>query len=69
MTLAARGEFSIVIASLGVTLHDGTDLGAVAAGFVLLTALISPIAARFADRLAKHLPASVSTIESTATTS
>jgi len=49
-TLAARGEFSIVIASLGVGLRDGRDLGAVAAAFVLLTALAGPIAARFADR-------------------
>jgi CPA2 family monovalent cation:H+ antiporter-2 len=47
-TLAARGEFSVVIASLGATLADGPDLGAVAAGFVLLTALASPLAARFA---------------------
>jgi CPA2 family monovalent cation:H+ antiporter-2 len=46
-TLAARGEFSIVIASLGATLDDGAHLGAVAAGFVLLTALVSPLATRF----------------------
>jgi CPA2 family monovalent cation:H+ antiporter-2 len=49
-TLAARGEFSIVVASLGATLADGDQLGAVAAGFVLLTALVGPIAARFAGR-------------------
>ena len=54
VTLAARGEFSIVIASLGVTLSDGTELGAVAAGFVLITALFSPIAARFAGRQPKR---------------
>jgi CPA2 family monovalent cation:H+ antiporter-2 len=47
-TLAARGEFSVVIASLGATLDDGPELGAVAAGFVLLTALASPLATRFA---------------------
>lgn len=47
-TLAARGEFSIVIASLGATLDDGTELGAVAAAFVLITALAAPIASRFA---------------------
>jgi CPA2 family monovalent cation:H+ antiporter-2 len=45
-TLAARGEFSIVIASLGTGLDDGQHLGAVAAGFVLLTALVGPLAAR-----------------------
>ena len=46
-TLMARGEFSIVIASLGATLDDGDDLGAVAAAFVLLTAIVGPLAARF----------------------
>lgn len=45
-TLAARGEFSIVIASLGAGLNDGPHLGAVAAGFVLLTALAAPLATR-----------------------
>lgn len=51
-TLAARGEFSIVIASLGVVLADGAELGAVAAAFVLITALAAPIAARFSDAVA-----------------
>jgi CPA2 family monovalent cation:H+ antiporter-2 len=45
-TLAARGEFSIIIASLGATLDDGARLGAVAAGFVLLTAIAGPVATR-----------------------
>jgi CPA2 family monovalent cation:H+ antiporter-2 len=46
----ARGEFSIVIASLGVSLADGADLGALAAALVLITAIVGPIAARFIDR-------------------
>lgn len=46
-TLMARGEFSIVIASLGVTLVDGAALGALAAAFVLITAIAGPLAARF----------------------
>lgn len=46
-TLMARGEFSVVIASLGVTLADGADLGALAAAFVLITAIVGPLAARF----------------------
>ena len=46
--LMARGEFSIVIASLGASLDDGADLGALAAAFVLLSALVGPLAARFA---------------------
>lgn len=47
--LMARGEFSIVIASLGSTLPDGDELGATAAAFVLLTAVIGPLAAKYVD--------------------
>jgi CPA2 family monovalent cation:H+ antiporter-2 len=46
-TLMARGEFSIVIASLGASLDDGRDLGALAAAFVLVSAIVGPLAARF----------------------
>ncbi|MEO6987620.1 MAG: cation:proton antiporter [Aquihabitans sp.] len=49
--LIARGEFSIVIASLGITLADGHDLGIVAASYVLLTAVVGPLAAKHADRI------------------
>ncbi len=49
--LIARGEFSIVIAALGAELADGPQLGALAAGYVLVTAIIGPLAARFADRI------------------
>jgi K+:H+ antiporter subunit KhtU len=47
--LIARGEFSIVIASLGANLTDGPDLGALAAAFVLVTAITGPVAARALD--------------------
>lgn len=47
--LAARGEFSIVIAALGTGLADGAELGALAAGYVLITAVGGPLLARFAD--------------------
>jgi CPA2 family monovalent cation:H+ antiporter-2 len=47
-TLVARGEFSIVVAALGASLVDGPDLGAVAATFVLVTAVVGPLLARFA---------------------
>ena len=50
--LIARGEFSIVIAALGVGIADGAHLGALAAAFVLITALVGPLAAKYADRLA-----------------
>jgi CPA2 family monovalent cation:H+ antiporter-2 len=50
-TLIARGEFSIVIAALGSDLVDGPDLSALAAGYVLATAMIGPLATRYADRV------------------
>lgn len=51
--LIARGEFSIVIAALGAGLADGAELGALAAGYVLLTAVLGPLCARFADAFPK----------------
>ncbi len=50
--LIARGEFSIVIAALGAGLADGSELGAVAAGYVLITAVAGPLITKFADNLA-----------------
>ena len=50
--LIARGEFSIVIASLGVGLADGSELGGLAAAYVLLTAIVGPLAAKYSDSLA-----------------
>ncbi len=49
--LVARGEFSIVIAALGSSLLDGPDLGALAAGYVLITAIVGPLAAKFSDQV------------------
>lgn len=51
--LIARGEFSIVIAALGAGLADGARLGALAAAYVLITAVAGPLLARFADDLAR----------------
>ena len=51
MVLIARGEFSIVIAALGTGLDDGAELGALAAGYVLITAVLGPLAARFSDHV------------------
>lgn len=48
--LIARGEFSIVIASLGATTADGPELGATAAAYVLVTAILGPVATKFSDR-------------------
>ena len=49
--LIARGEFSIVIAALGSSLVDGPDLGALAAGYVLISAMVGPIVSKFSDRI------------------
>ncbi|HEX2191826.1 MAG TPA: cation:proton antiporter [Acidimicrobiales bacterium] len=49
--LIARGEFSIVIASLGAGTGFGDELGALAAAYVLLTAIGGPLVAKYADRL------------------
>jgi CPA2 family monovalent cation:H+ antiporter-2 len=49
--LVARGEFSIVIASLGAGIAGGEDLAALAAAFVLVSAVVGPVAAKYTDRL------------------
>ena len=49
--LIARGEFSIVIAALGISLADGPELGALAAAYVLLAALLGPVAAKWSHRI------------------
>jgi monovalent cation:H+ antiporter-2, CPA2 family len=46
MTLVTRGEFSIVIAGLGVGIEP--QLGPLAAAYVLFLAILGPILARFA---------------------
>lgn len=60
-TLIARGEFSIVIASLGAGLAGGAELSTVAAAYVLLTAVAGPLAAKYAEpiqsSLGRRLPA------------
>ena len=52
-TLVARGEFSVVLASLGAGLEE--DLVALAAAYVLTTAITGPVLARWADPLAARL--------------
>lgn len=48
--LIARGEFSIVIAGLGMAAGGDRRLAPVATTYVLITAVVGPIAARLADR-------------------
>lgn len=49
--LIARGEFSIVIAGLGVSAGIEPALGPVAAAYVLLLAIAGPVAARYVPAL------------------
>lgn len=48
--LSARGEFSIIIAGLGIAAGGSSRLSAIAAGYVLLTATLGPIMALAVDR-------------------
>ncbi|MDP8958330.1 MAG: cation:proton antiporter [Actinomycetota bacterium] len=50
-TLVARGEFSLIIAGLGVAAGVHSELGPLAAGYVILMAVAGPILARVADPL------------------
>ncbi len=49
MTLVPRGEFSIVIANLGVASGLEPALGPTAATYVLITAVLGPLLARLSD--------------------
>ena len=53
-TLIARGEFSIVIAALGADLADGPELGAFVAAYVLITAILGPVLAKYIDRFGRR---------------
>ena len=50
--LIARGEFSIVIAGLGVSAGVADGLGAIAAGYILVMATMGPIIARLVGKSA-----------------
>lgn len=52
--LVARGEFSIVIAGLGVAAGLETDLGALAAAYVLILAVAGPVLTRALDLIARR---------------
>lgn len=55
-TLVARGEFSIVIASLAVGLDEEAELATLAAAYVLLTAVVGPLLAKNSELLDGVLP-------------
>jgi CPA2 family monovalent cation:H+ antiporter-2 len=67
--LVARGEFSIVIAGLGVAAElDEPQLGPLAAAYVLFLAIAGPILARFTKDEAIHPVASTDSGNSGSTT-
>ncbi|MCD9624484.1 cation:proton antiporter [Rhabdothermincola salaria] len=49
--LVARGEFSIVIATLATTNAVEPDIGALATAYVLILAVVGPVLTRYADPL------------------
>ena len=51
VALVARGEFSIVIAGLGVSAGLEPQLGALSAAYVLFLAVLGPILARYSEQL------------------
>ncbi len=56
ITLIARGEFSLVIAAMGVGAGLEPRLGALAAAYVLLSAIFGPLLMRVSDPLLTRLP-------------
>ncbi len=54
-TLIARGEFSIVIAGIAVAEGVESDIGPLAAAYVLMLAIGGPLAAKAADPLSRRL--------------
>jgi CPA2 family monovalent cation:H+ antiporter-2 len=54
--LIAHGEFSIVIAGLGVAAGVESDLGILAAAYVLLLAVAGPVLTRYAEALVRAAP-------------
>jgi K+:H+ antiporter subunit KhtU len=51
-TLIARGEFSIVIAGLAVASGVDADVGALSIAYVLVLAILGPLATKFAEPIA-----------------
>lgn len=53
--LIARGEFSLVIAGIAVASGLGTDVGALSIAYVLVLAVVGPVAARVSEPIAERL--------------
>jgi CPA2 family monovalent cation:H+ antiporter-2 len=57
LTVLSRGEFSLILASLALAAGLDARLGSFTAGYVLVLAIIGPIAVANSDRLARLFPA------------
>lgn len=56
LTVVARGEFSLILASLAVAAGLDGRLGPFTAGYVLVLAVAGPLAASRSELLARRLP-------------
>lgn len=59
LSLIARGEFSIVIAGIGVSAGVESTLGPLAAAYVLILAVTGSVLMRYADRIPSPLPGAI----------
>jgi CPA2 family monovalent cation:H+ antiporter-2 len=59
LTVLTRGEFSLVLASLAIAAGLDSRIAAFAAGYVLVLAVIGPLAVSSSARLAQFIPGSV----------
>ena len=57
LSLVPRGEFSVVIAGLGVAAGVEHDLGPLAACYVLMLAVVGSLLMRYADSLSRRFAA------------
>jgi K+:H+ antiporter subunit KhtU len=55
VALVSRGEFNIVIAGLAVAAGRQADLGPLAAAYVLVLAVVGPLAARLANPVVRRI--------------
>jgi monovalent cation:H+ antiporter-2, CPA2 family len=56
LTVLSRGEFSLILASLALASGLDARLGSFTAGYVLVLAVVGPLAVSMSERLARHVP-------------
>jgi CPA2 family monovalent cation:H+ antiporter-2 len=63
LTLIARGEFSLVIAAMGVSAGLDSQLGTLATAYVLFTAILSPLLLRVMEPVLARIPEQVAVMQ------